>query len=88
MDLVMAVGAAAVKVATLGWQIPISVRTNVTRVAEPRHTYFEQPVVDRTVGLMAVGTIFEDRWMLMKEGPSSLSMAGVTVLVYAGLFEL
>ena len=88
MNLAMAVGTAPVKIAALGWQIPISMRTNVTLVAEPRHPYFEQPVVDGTVRLMAVGAIFKDRWMLMKVGPPSLGMTGVAVLVHARLFEL
>ena len=60
----------------------------MTRVAEPWCTYFEQPVIDGTVGFMAVGTIFEDRLMLPEKGASFLRMAGVTVLVHAGLFEL
>jgi hypothetical protein len=56
--------------------------------AESRIGDLEEPVVNRTVRLMAVGTTLKDWRMLMKEGPSSLRMAGITVLVHAGLFEL
>ena len=84
----MTVGAAPVKVAALVSPIRSSVGTYVTLVAEPRHTYFEQPVIDGPVGLMAVRAILQHRWMLMKVGPPSLGMTGVAVLVHARLFEL
>ena len=57
MDLTMAIGAAPVKVAARGSRIRHPVRSYVTLLAEPRHTYFEQPVIDGPVRFMAVGTI-------------------------------
>jgi len=87
MDLAMAVGAAPVKVAALGSRIRSPVGTYVTLVAEPRHTFDKQPVIDGPVGLMAVRAILQHRCMLMKVGPPSLGMAGITVLVDACLLE-
>ena len=57
-------------------------------IAQPWHAHFEQTIIDGPVGFVAVGTIFGNRGMLVKKGPSSLRMAGVTVLVDAVLFEL
>jgi hypothetical protein len=56
--------------------------------AKPGIADFEQPVVNRAVRLMAIGTILESRRMLPEEWPAPLSVAGVTVLVDACLFEL
>jgi len=88
MDLAMAVGAAPVEEIVGVWPIPQPVSAIVTLVAESRHSYFEQALVNGTVGIMAVGTIIEDRRMLKEEGSPPLSMTGVTVLVHAGLYEL
>jgi len=87
MDLAMAVGAAPVKVAARGSRIRSPVGTYVTLVAEPRHTFDKQPVIDGPVGLMAVRAILQHRCMLMKVGAASLGMAGITVLVDACLLE-
>jgi hypothetical protein len=88
MDLAMAVGAAPVEEKVRVLPIPISVRTIVTLRTKPRHAYFEQPLVNGTVGIMAVGTIIEDRRMLKEKGTASLCVAGVTIFVHAVLYEL
>lgn len=64
MDLAMAVGAAPVEEEVGVWPIPQPVTAVVTLVAESRHPYLEQPLVNGTVRIMAVGTIIEDRRML------------------------
>ncbi len=51
--------------------------------ADPRVSNFEESVVDRTVRLVAVGTILKDRRMLPEEGATPLRMALVTSLVHA-----
>jgi hypothetical protein len=84
----MAVGAAPVEGVVGVRPIPQSVRAIVTLVAQPRHPYLEQPLVNGTVGIMAVSTIIEDRRMLKEKRSSSLRMTGVTVFVHAGLYEL
>src|SRR5690242_5613372 len=56
--------------------------------AEPRVGDFQQPVVDRAVGLMAVGAVFKRGRMFPQERTAPLGVAGVTVLVDASLFEL
>jgi hypothetical protein len=38
--------------------------------------------------LVTIGTIFHHWWMLVQERAASFGMAGVTILVDAGLFEL
>ena len=83
----MTVRAAPVEKTARFWRIIRSV-TGVTLGAEPRKAHFEQAVIDATVGFMAIGTIVRSRGMLMKEGPSPLSMAGITVLIDARLLEL
>jgi hypothetical protein len=88
MDLAMTVGAAPVEEKVRVLPIPISVRTIVTLRTKPRHAYFEQPLVNGTVGIMAVSTIIEDRRMLKEKRSSSLRMTGVTVFVHAVLYEL
>lgn len=87
MNLTVAVGAAPVEETALRCQIITSV-TRVTLVAEPRHPHFKQAVVDRTVGLMAMGAILKNRRMLVQVGPPSLGMAAIAVLVNARLLEL
>lgn len=63
-------------------------RTHMTLGAEPRVRDLEQPVVDGSVGIVAVGAIFERRRMRPKEWAAPLGMAGVAVFVDTGLFEL
>ena len=84
----MTVGAAPVEEEVGIFPHRRSVRINVTIVAKPRLTHFEQPVIDGTVGLVAVDTILEDRRMLKEKRSAPFRMAGVTVLVHAGCFEL
>ena len=88
MDLAMTVGTATVEVEVGFRPVPQPVTAIVTLVAEPRHSYFEQPLINRAVGIMAVGTLIEDRRMLEEEGTPPLCITGVTVLVHAGLYEL
>ena len=63
-------------------------RVQMAGAANPRIGHFQQPIVDRTVGLVAVGAIFKNRRMLPKKRPPPLGMAGVTVLIDTGLLEL
>ena len=56
--------------------------------AEPGVRDFEQPVIDGSVGLVAVGAIFKRRRMRPQERPAPLGMTGVTVFIDAGLLEL
>jgi len=60
----------------------------VALVAEPRHPYFEQPVINGTVGIMAVGAIVKNRRMLEEKGAAPFAVAAIAVLVDAGLYEL
>ena len=60
----------------------------MTLGAQPRVSNFQQSVIDRAVGLVAVSTTFERGWMLIKKWAAPLGMAGVTVLVDTGLLEL
>jgi hypothetical protein len=84
----MTIGTAPVEETALSCQISIPMNANMTFIAEPRHADFEQPVIDGTVGFMAIRTIFSNRRMLMKVWASPLRMAGVAVLVDAVLLEL
>ena len=63
-------------------------RCVVARGADPRVCDLEKPVIDGSVGLMAIATVFKRRRMFPQERPAALSMAGVTVFIDAGLFEL
>ena len=83
----MTVGAAPVEKTALIFQIISSV-PGVTLGAKPRHAHFKQTVIDAAMRFMAIGTIVGNRGMLKKVWPSPLRMAGVTVLIDAGLFEL
>jgi len=56
--------------------------------AEPGVRDLEQPVIDGSVGLMAIGATFKRRRMRPEKRPSPLGMAGVTVFIDAGLLEL
>ncbi len=60
----------------------------MTLHAEPRIGNFKEPVIDRAMGLVAVGTTFHDRSMLPEKRAASLCMASVAVLVDALLDEL
>ena len=90
MDLTMTIGATAIK---KEWRI-FSARRHrvlcdaVALCAQSRIGYLEQPVVDRAMSLVTVGAIFRHWRMLVQERTPSLRVAGVTVFVDAGLFEL
>lgn len=56
--------------------------------ADPGVSCFQEPVVDRTMRLVAVGTTFHNRRMLPEKRSAPLRMAGVAVFVDARLFEL
>ena len=56
--------------------------------AEPRVGNLEQPVVDGSVRLVAVSTIFKRRGMRPKKWAAPLGVTGVAVLINTGLFEL
>ena len=88
MNLAMTIGAAPVEKTTLKSRIPVSVTTHMTLVAQPRHAHLKQVVIDRTVGLVTIGTIVNNRRMLKKKWSTPLCMAGVTVFVNAVLLEL
>jgi hypothetical protein len=90
MDLAVTVGAATVK------EKNRSLRSRADRVlyrhvalgAEPGVRDLEQPVIDGSVGFMAIGATFKRRRMRPEKRPSPLGMAGVTVFIDAGLLEL
>src|SRR5262245_936224 len=90
MDLAVTVGAASVKEENRSRR-PRRHRVTccvMTRSAEPRVRNFEKPVIDGSVGLMAIATVFKYRRMCPQKRPAPLGVAGVTVLIDAGLFEL
>ena len=90
MDLTVTVGAASVK------EEDRSIRPRCHRVtcrvmaggAEPRVCDFEQPIIDGSVGLVAIATVFKRRRMFPQKGPTPFGVAGVTVFIDAGLLEL
>ena len=59
----------------------------MTGGADPRIGKFKEPVVVRSVRVMAVAAIFHDRHMLPHERTPPFRMAGVAVLVHARLLE-
>jgi len=83
----MAVGAATVKKPALILSI-ITAVSGMTLVAKPRHAHLEQTVIIGAMRLVAVGAVVSNRRMLVKKRPAPLGVAGVTVLVDAGLYEL
>src|SRR5262245_16147438 len=90
MDLAVTVGAASVKEENRSRR-PRRHRVTrcvMTRSAEPRVRDFEEPIIDGSVGLMAIATVFKYRRMCPQKWPSPLGVTGVTVLIDAGLFEL
>ena len=90
MDLTVAVGAASVEEEDRGGAPRGAgmARVDVTLRAESRIGNFEQPVVHRTVGLVAAGAVLNRRRMLPEKGPAPLRVAGIAVLVDACLLEL
>ena len=60
----------------------------MTRSAEPRVGDFEQPIIDGSVRIMASAAVFKRRRMWPQKWPAPLRVAGVTVLIDAGLLEL
>lgn len=63
-------------------------RIAVTLGAESRIGNFEQAIVNRAMGLVAVRTIFPNRWVFVQEGSAPFRMAQVTGFIDARLFEL
>ena len=89
MDLAVTIGAAPIeKEDRIASPWSRRVPAHMALGAQPRVGDFQQPVIDGAVRLMAVGAIVECGRMFIKERPSSFGMAGVTVLVDAGLLEL
>lgn len=90
MDLTVTVGTATVKEKDRSWR-PRRRRVLCVHVAlgaEPGVRDLEQPVIDCSVRLVAVGATFKCRGMWPEKRPAPLGMAGVTVFVDAGLLEL
>ena len=90
MDLTVTVGAATVKEKdrsrrTRAYRVT---RADVALGAEPGVCDLKKPVIDGSVGLMAVGATFKRRRMWPEKRPSPFGMAGVTVFIDAGLLEL
>ena len=90
MDLTVAVSAAAVeeKHRSRGSRTDRVLYRHVALGAKPGVGDLEQPVINGAVGFMAVGAIFKRRRMRPEERSASLGVAGITVFVDAGLFEL
>ena len=63
-------------------------RTQVALGAKPRVGNLQQPVVDGSVRLVAIGAIFKRRRMRPKKRAAPLGMARVAVFIDTGLFEL
>jgi hypothetical protein len=90
MDLTVTVGTASVKEENRSLRPRchgVTCRVMAGR-AEPRVCDFEEPVIDGSVRLMTVATVLKRRRMFPQKRPAPLSMAGVTVFIDAGLFEL
>ena len=91
MHLRVTVGAATVEKehrvapARIGW---MASARHVALGAKPRIGNFQQAVVHRAMGLVAVGAVLKHRWMLVKKGSPSFGMAGIAVLIDASLLEL
>jgi hypothetical protein len=60
----------------------------MARGAEPGVCDFEKPVINSSVRLMAVATVFKRRRMFPQKRSAPLGVAGVTVFIDAGLLEL
>ena len=90
MDLTVTVGAASVKEENRSRR-PRRHRVTgcvMARGAEPRICDFEKPIIDGSVGLVAIATVFKRRRMFPQKRPAPLGVAGVTVFIDAGLLEL
>jgi hypothetical protein len=90
MDLAVTVGAAPIK-EKYRCRRPRCYRVTcniMARGADPWVRDLEKPVIDGSVRLMAIGTIFKRRRMWPEKRPSPFGMAGVTVFIDAGLLEL
>ena len=90
MDLTVTVGTASVKEENRSRR-PRRHRVTgcvMARGAEPRICDFEQPIIDGSVGLVAIATVLKCRRMLPQKGPAPFGVAGVTVFIDAGLSEL
>ena len=90
MDLTVTVGTASVKEENRSRR-PRRHRVTgcvMARGAEPRIGHFEKPIIDGSVGLVAVAAVFKRRRMFPQKRPAPLGVAGVTVVIDAGLFEL
>ncbi len=90
MHLTVTVGAASVKEENRSRR-PRRHRVTgcvMARGAEPRIGHFEKPIIDGSVGLVAIATVFKCRRMLPQKGPTPFGVAGVTVFIDAGLLEL
>ena len=90
VDLAVTVGAAAIEEEDRRGR-PRGDRVlhrHVTLSTEPGVRDLEKPVVDGSVGLVAVGAAFKRRRMRPEERPAPFGVAGETVFVDAGLLEL
>ena len=90
MDLAMAVGAAPVKEG-IRRPSPRNGRVECWLMAlraDPGVRNFQETVVDRTVGLMTVGAILDDRRMLPEKGSAPFGVAHVASFIDACLLEL
>ena len=61
---------------------------HVTLCAQPWVCHFEQSVVDRAVRFVTVYAALEHRRVFIQKRSASFRVAGITVVVYGGLFEL
>ena len=90
MDLTVTVGTASVKEENRSRR-PRRHRVTgcvMARCAEPRVCDFEKPIIDGSVRLVAIATVFKRRRMFPQKRPAPLGVAGVTVFIDAGLLEL
>ena len=88
MDLTVTVGAASVKEDRSRPRRHGVTRCVMARSAKPRVCDFEKPIIDGSVRLMAIATVFKRRRMFPQKQPAPLGVAGVTVFIDAGLLEL
>ena len=90
MDLIVTIGTAPIKEkarACIAWRARMTWR-HMALGTQPWIAHFKQTVIDRTMGLMAIGAIFHYGRMFPEKRPAPLGMAGVTILIHACLFEL
>lgn len=60
-------------------------RGHVTSSAESRVGHFEQPIVDRPMRLVTIGTIFHCRRMFPQKRAASFGVTGITIFIHAVL---